>query len=240
MLGRVRRFKPRREPVDHGRDVARYEAARRVDGMDRQTDRPPLREYGHEQAGGDVVAHQVRREVCDASVGDRGRALGNVVVALEIARDLRHNRRAAARTVERPFVARRETEVEETANSGETGRRRWARMRHEKGRGGTDGEAVGTLRRTYQTELAGAAIKANARVAESLFRKATGDGREGVIAAIFWMKTRAGWRESIDHRIEGAPTFVARIPEPAPSPEAWIEAHRPIAKVQRTATDGQR
>ena len=86
---------------------------------------------------------------------------------------------------------------------------------------------VGTLRRTYQTELAGAAIKANARVAESLFRKATGDGREGVIAAIFWMKTRAGWRESIDHRIEGAPTFVARLPEPAASMSEWIERYRP-------------
>lgn len=86
---------------------------------------------------------------------------------------------------------------------------------------------VGTLRRTYQTELAGAAIKANARVAESLFRKATGDGREGVIAAIFWMKTRAGWRESIDHRIEGAPTFVARLPEPVGTMSEWIERYRP-------------
>jgi hypothetical protein len=91
---------------------------------------------------------------------------------------------------------------------------------------------VGTLRRTYQTELAGAAIKANARVAESLFRKATGDGREGVIAAIFWMKTRAGWRESIDHRIEGAPTFVARIPEPVASVDEWISLYTP-----RTVSD---
>ena len=40
----------------------------------------------------------------------------------------------------------------------------------------------------YQPELQGGAIKANARVAESLFRKATGEGRESVIAAIFWLK----------------------------------------------------
>ena len=71
---------------------------------------------------------------------------------------------------------------------------------------------VHTLLHTFQTELAGAAIKANAWVAESLFWKAIADGREGVIAAIFWMKTRAGWRESIDHRIEGAPTFVSPHP----------------------------
>jgi hypothetical protein len=33
-------------------------------------------------------------------------------------------------------------------------------------------------------------------VAENLYRKATGEGREAVTAAIFWLKTRAGWRES--------------------------------------------
>ena len=32
--------------------------------------------------------------------------------------------------------------------------------------------------------------KANARVAENLYRKATGDSREGVTAAIFWLKCR--------------------------------------------------
>ena len=53
-----------------------------------------------------------------------------------------------------------------------------------------------TLRTRYHTELAGAAIKANAKVAECLFRKATGDGRESVIAAIFWLKTRARWSEA--------------------------------------------
>ena len=32
--------------------------------------------------------------------------------------------------------------------------------------------------------------------AESLFRKATGGGSQSVIAAIFWLKTRGGWREA--------------------------------------------
>lgn len=58
-----------------------------------------------------------------------------------------------------------------------------------------------SLRKDYAKELEGGAIKANARVAESLFKKATGDGREGVIAAIFWLKTRAGWRETTRHEI---------------------------------------
>jgi len=39
-------------------------------------------------------------------------------------------------------------------------------------------------------------VKANAKVAENLYRKATGDGRESIIAAIFWLKTRAGWKET--------------------------------------------
>jgi len=58
------------------------------------------------------------------------------------------------------------------------------------------GVDIDTLRSRYHTELAGAAIKANAKVAECLFRKATGDGRESVIAAIFWLKTRARWSEA--------------------------------------------
>lgn len=38
--------------------------------------------------------------------------------------------------------------------------------------------------------------RSTARVAESLFRKATGEGHGAVTAAIFWLKTRARWRET--------------------------------------------
>ncbi len=40
-------------------------------------------------------------------------------------------------------------------------------------------------------------LKANARVAEALYRKALGEGRESVAAAIFWLKTRAKWKETV-------------------------------------------
>jgi hypothetical protein len=53
------------------------------------------------------------------------------------------------------------------------------------------------LKADYAKELAGGQIKANARVAESLYRKAIGEGRESVIAAIFWLKTRARWKETM-------------------------------------------
>ena len=52
-----------------------------------------------------------------------------------------------------------------------------------------------TLRKHYREELDTGQIKATAKVAESLFRKATTDGSQSVTAAIFWLKTRGGWRE---------------------------------------------
>ena len=65
---------------------------------------------------------------------------------------------------------------------------------------GVDGK---TLRKHYRSELDQGHIKASAKVAENLYRKATGDGREAVIAAIFWLKTRAGWKETSVHEVSG-------------------------------------
>ena len=53
-----------------------------------------------------------------------------------------------------------------------------------------------TLRKHCREELDTGQIKATAKVAESLFRKATTDGSQSVTAAIFWLKTRGGWREA--------------------------------------------
>jgi hypothetical protein len=60
-----------------------------------------------------------------------------------------------------------------------------------------------TLRRHYRDELSTGHIKAAAKVAESLFRKATSDGPQSVTAAIFWLKTRVGWKETTTHEIAG-------------------------------------
>jgi hypothetical protein len=65
------------------------------------------------------------------------------------------------------------------------------------------GIEVETLKADYASQLDGGHIKANARVAESLYRKATGEGREAVTAAIFWLKTRARWKETSVHEVEG-------------------------------------
>lgn len=62
-----------------------------------------------------------------------------------------------------------------------------------------------TLRRHYPQELDHGHTKANAKVAESLFRKATGEGPQSVTAAIFWLKTRARWKEVSVHEHGGLP-----------------------------------
>ena len=71
-----------------------------------------------------------------------------------------------------------------------------------------------TLRLHYRDELDSAHIKANAKVGQFLFQNASGqtlkDGAshsDCVRAAMFWAKTRMGWREtqSIDHTTGGEP-----------------------------------
>lgn len=59
------------------------------------------------------------------------------------------------------------------------------------------------LQDRYAEELATARSRANSRVAESLYRKALGDGPQSVSAAIFWLKSRAHWRETAMHEISG-------------------------------------
>ena len=57
------------------------------------------------------------------------------------------------------------------------------------------GVSVPTLRKWYSEELDTGHIKANSKVAQSLFEKATGNGQGAVTACIFWLKVRAKWIE---------------------------------------------
>jgi hypothetical protein len=91
-----------------------------------------------------------------------------------------------------------------------------------------------TLRKHYRAELDHGHVKANVRVAENLYRKATGEGRESVIAAIFWLKTRAGWRETSVHEIGGSrnlpPLNVERIVRVIIDPTEVADDGRPLAQ----------
>ena len=60
-----------------------------------------------------------------------------------------------------------------------------------------------TLMKHYRDELDVGTIKANRRIAESLYRKAHADGAQSVTAAIFWLKTRARWKETDVHEVTG-------------------------------------
>jgi hypothetical protein len=64
-----------------------------------------------------------------------------------------------------------------------------------------------TLRKYYREELDNGTTKANTAVAQSLYKKALGDGTSAVTAAIFWLKTRAGWKETLNLNHEGAVAF---------------------------------
>src|SRR5947207_5000199 len=57
-----------------------------------------------------------------------------------------------------------------------------------------------TLRKHFRDEIDTGAARANARVAAFLFEQATGqrgDGSAAVTSAIFWLKTRARWKETV-------------------------------------------
>jgi hypothetical protein len=89
-----------------------------------------------------------------------------------------------------------------------------------------------TLRKHYRYELDHGHTKANAKVAENLFRKATGEGREAVTAAIFWLKSRAHWKETIVNEHTGDPIqAITKIERIVISPPNWkaIEATRGVA-----------
>lgn len=66
---------------------------------------------------------------------------------------------------------------------------------------GIDGK---TLRAHFRDELDTAMVKANAKVAANLFKQATKDDPKAVTAAIFWAKTRMGWKEPVTHELSGS------------------------------------
>src|SRR5580658_8971647 len=63
-----------------------------------------------------------------------------------------------------------------------------------------------TLRSHFREELDRAVPEANAQVAQSLYQQATSG--KNAPAAMFWLKTRAGWRETG----AGAPRTVVEAP----------------------------
>lgn len=59
-----------------------------------------------------------------------------------------------------------------------------------------------TLTRHYRQELDDGRIDANAAIAQSLYQQAKSGN---TTAMIFWLKTRAGWKETDRHELVGDP-----------------------------------
>ena len=92
----------------------------------------------------------------------------------------------------------------------------------------TTGEPIGekTLRRRFVAELRTGGLKANALVAESLFKRATAskaDSRPGDAAcAIWWTKIRMGWKERTVVEVETKSGVL--VSPAAMTPAEWIAA----------------
>lgn len=83
-----------------------------------------------------------------------------------------------------------------------------------------------TLRKHFREELDTAQAKANAAIGGSLFNKAKGGD---TAAMIFWMKTRAGWRETGPDQTGD---------EEAQSMTVTIKSIPAVADIRVTRTDG--
>ena len=67
-----------------------------------------------------------------------------------------------------------------------------------------------TLRRRYGDVLRVAAIKANAKMAESLFAQGLGKEPRALGAQCFWLKCRAGWTEAKAPPTEASAGYVSK------------------------------
>lgn len=104
----------------------------------------------------------------------------------------------------------------------------------------TTGKAIDadTLARHFSIELARGGPKLAAQIAQSIARKALGDGNQAVTAAIWFSKCRMGWKErvAVDVDIKSG----VLISPAGMSPEDWIKAAalRAIGKTEPGAEDG--
>jgi hypothetical protein len=90
------------------------------------------------------------------------------------------------------------------------------------------GISVEGLMRWYRDELETGAVKANSRVAQSLFEKATGKANGSVAAAIFWLKCRARWSEATSaEAYVGKKERLQQAAKAAGSDPGWAEDFGP-------------
>lgn len=103
------------------------------------------------------------------------------------------------------------------------------------------GISIPTLRKAFRSELETGLAETNAKVAESLFNQALAGN---VTAQIFWLKTRAGWRETDRLELTGADGGpiqggVVLIPQKFQTMEEWVQYAKEYQAGQtETLTEG--
>jgi hypothetical protein len=93
-----------------------------------------------------------------------------------------------------------------------------------------------TIRKYFKHEISLGLHKANMKVAQSLFQKATSEGNGAIQAAIFWLRCRGGsmWkdRQIQEHELTdgqgGSPKLVIEIRDPT---QKRVEKVVPIAQL---------
>jgi hypothetical protein len=97
--------------------------------------------------------------------------------------------------------------------------------------------SLNTLKKHYREELDLGLARANAVVAGTLFTEAK---RGNITAAIFWMKTRGGWRETAKLEHAGVPGEPIEIrPALAELTPAERDALRPILERRIAESEGR-
>ena len=71
------------------------------------------------------------------------------------------------------------------------------------------GIGLNTLKRHFRKELSTSATEVNAKVAESLYKRAM-SGKDSA-AAIFWTKARMGWSDRVEVKHTGEVDLAARM-----------------------------
>lgn len=86
------------------------------------------------------------------------------------------------------------------------------------------GQAIGekTLRRHFEVELVEGIAESSWKVADSLFKKAMGNGTQAVTAGIWWTKIRMGWKERVVVDVEVKSGVL--VSPGGMTPEDWIRA----------------
>jgi hypothetical protein len=88
--------------------------------------------------------------------------------------------------------------------------------------------AEGSVRNHYLDDLEIGRAQAKAKVAGSLFRMATNEDKPNVVAAIFWLKNRAGWKDVSDQTVSVVQGGIDAPPrcDTVEDAEAWLARRR--------------